>query len=158
MPLSLWLANVLQIDKIRVLDSIVPLRWGRRYGDWYWCRQRLDLVNFLQNLRSFVFENLPEVVVHVGVIIRGYSMTARRVHISSITLSRIVMVYLPKLYGLYLPASTDLTFVMSSCIWGWSADWSWDCCSYFLFLSLILRLPQLNCCWSSALWSTTKIS
>jgi hypothetical protein len=93
MVLSWWLANVLQIDKIRVLDCVVSLLRGRRLRDWNRYRKRLYLLNFLQHLRSFVLKNLPEVVVHVGVITLGQSLGTDTVHIGI----RIILVYLPKL-------------------------------------------------------------
>jgi len=71
--LSLRLPNMLQIDEIRILDSVESLRW-RWYNHWSGYRERLDLLNFLKYLRSFIFKNLPEVLVHVGIIALRYFM------------------------------------------------------------------------------------
>jgi hypothetical protein len=71
--LSLRLPNMLQIDEIRILDSVESLRW-RWYNYWSGYRERLDLLNFLKYLRSFIFKNLPEVLVHVGIIALRYFM------------------------------------------------------------------------------------
>ena len=73
--LSLRLPNMLQIDEIRILDSVESLRW-RWYNYWSGYRERLDLLYFLKYLRSLIFKNLPEVLVHVGIIALRYFMRA----------------------------------------------------------------------------------
>lgn len=89
-----WLANVLQFDNILVFDCVVSLRRGRWLRDWY--RERLDLLNFLHYLRSLFLKNLPEVLVHVGVVTLGQSFGTDTVHTSI----RVILVYLPKLKGI----------------------------------------------------------
>ena len=64
---------MLQIDEIRILDSVESLRW-RWYNYRSGYRERLDLLNFLKYLRSFIFKNLSEVLVHVGIIVLRYFM------------------------------------------------------------------------------------
>jgi hypothetical protein len=66
---------MLQIDEIRILDSVESLRW-RWYNYWSGYRERLDLLYFLKYLRSLIFKNLPEVLVHVGIIALRYFMRA----------------------------------------------------------------------------------